>query len=70
MRSNTGSSRNPTGTNSAHPSMPPPNDTLSSTISEKTIRLWTFISGVRPSAEPSAMPGGHLPRRARRSAAS
>ena len=61
MRSNTGSRRNPNGTNSAHPSIPPPNDTLSSTISENTMRLWTLISGVRPSAEPSAMPTATCP---------
>ena len=30
-------------------------------MSEKTTRLWTFISGVRPSAEPSAMPAATCP---------
>ena len=61
IRSNSGSSTKPTGTNSAHPSMPPPNDTLSSTISENTTRLCTSTSGVSPSAEPSAMPAPTCP---------
>src|SRR3977135_1938048 len=51
-----GTSRNPPGTNRAHPSMPPPNDTLSNTSTEKIARLCKFISGVSPSADPRAIP--------------
>src|SRR5882724_10324161 len=61
IRSNTGSSRKPSGTKRAQPSIPPPNDTLSSTISEKMMRLCTFMSGVSPSAAPSAMPAATCP---------
>src|SRR6266508_2028279 len=61
MASKTGSSRNPTGTKSAHPSIAPPKETLSSTIREKTIRLCTFISGVSPSTDPSAIPSATCP---------
>ena len=61
IRWKTGSSRKPSGTNSAQPSIPPPNETLSSTMNEKTTRLCTFISGVRPRAAPRAMPAATCP---------
>ena len=51
----------PSGTKSAHPSIAPPNDTWRITIRENTTRLWTFISGVRPSAAPSAIPAATCP---------
>jgi hypothetical protein len=59
--SKTGSSRNPIGTNSIHPSIPPPKETFSSTIREKMIRLCRFMRGVRPSADPSATPAATCP---------
>ncbi len=49
------------GTKSAQPSIPPPNETLRMTMSAKMIRLWTFTSGVRPSALPSAIPAATCP---------
>ena len=55
---------NPSGTKSAQPSIAPPNETLSSTIREKTTRLWTFISGVRPERRAEGHARGDLARRA------
>ena len=57
----TGSSMKPSGTNSAQPSIPPPNETFSITMRENTTRLWTFSSGVSPSAAPSAIPAATCP---------
>ena len=41
--------------------MAPPNETLSSTTSEKMTRLWKFSSGVSPSTDPMAMPAATWP---------
>jgi hypothetical protein len=59
--SNMGSNKKPTGTNSIQPSIPPPKERLRRTRSEKMTRLWRFISGVSPSADPRAIPAATCP---------
>ena len=61
MRWNTGSSAKPTGTKSAQPTIPPPNDTFRITISANSSRLCRLTRGVSPSAAPSAMPAATWP---------
>ena len=61
-RSNSGSRRNPSGVNSAIPSIPPPNETFSSTIAANRTRLWAESSGREPDPRAQHDARGHLSR--------
>src|SRR6058998_3626412 len=61
IASNRGSSRNPTGMQSAQPSMAPGIETFRMTIRPITIALWRLVSGVRPKIDPSTRPAATCP---------